>query len=46
MNGVSFTCKYITSIHVGGDLYDVVNLGGGQTGSLLQMFRVMVWPQH
>lgn len=35
MNGVSFTCKYIPSIHVGGDLYDVVNLGGGQTGFII-----------
>jgi sigma-B regulation protein RsbU (phosphoserine phosphatase) len=35
MNGVSFTCKYIPSIHIGGDLYDVVNLGGGQTGFII-----------
>jgi len=35
MNGVSFTCKYIPSIHVGGDLYDVVDLGGGQTGFII-----------
>lgn len=35
LNGVSFTCKYIPSIHVGGDLYDVVDLGGGQTGFII-----------
>ncbi|HVN72183.1 MAG TPA: SpoIIE family protein phosphatase [Desulfomonilia bacterium] len=34
-NGVSFTCKYIPSIHIGGDLYDVVDLGGGQTGFII-----------
>ena len=35
LNGVSFTCKYIPSIHIGGDLYDVVNLGGGQSGFII-----------
>ncbi|HPR53502.1 MAG TPA: SpoIIE family protein phosphatase [Deltaproteobacteria bacterium] len=35
LNGVSFTCKYIPSIHIGGDLYDVVDLGGGQTGFII-----------
>lgn len=34
-NGVSFTCKYIPSIHIGGDLYDVVDLGQGQTGFII-----------
>lgn len=34
-NGVSFSCKYIPSIHIGGDLYDVVDLGGGQTGFII-----------
>jgi len=32
-NGVSFTCKYIPSIHIGGDLYDVVDLGEGRPAS-------------
>jgi serine phosphatase RsbU (regulator of sigma subunit)/response regulator of citrate/malate metabolism len=35
MNGVSFSCKYIPSIHIGGDLYDVVDLGGGQSGFII-----------
>ncbi|MCU0576105.1 MAG: SpoIIE family protein phosphatase [Desulfobacterota bacterium] len=35
LNGVSFSCKYIPSIHIGGDLYDVVDLGGGQTGFII-----------
>lgn len=35
LNGVSFTCRYIPSIHIGGDLYDVVDLGGGQTGFII-----------
>jgi len=34
-NGVSFSCKYIPSIHIGGDLYDIVDLGGGQTGFII-----------
>ncbi|HRW81545.1 MAG TPA: SpoIIE family protein phosphatase, partial [Desulfomonilia bacterium] len=35
LNGVSFTCRYIPSIHIGGDLYDVVDLGGGQSGFII-----------
>ncbi|HOJ15061.1 MAG TPA: SpoIIE family protein phosphatase, partial [Deltaproteobacteria bacterium] len=35
LNGVSFSCKYIPSIHIGGDLYDVVDLGGGQSGFII-----------
>ncbi|MEN6447182.1 MAG: SpoIIE family protein phosphatase [Syntrophaceae bacterium] len=35
INGVSFSCKYIPSIHIGGDLYDVVDLGHGQTGFII-----------
>jgi sigma-B regulation protein RsbU (phosphoserine phosphatase) len=35
INGVSFSCKYIPSIHIGGDLYDVMDLGNGQTGFII-----------
>lgn len=34
-NGVSFASKYISSIQIGGDLYDVVDLGQGLTGFLI-----------
>jgi serine phosphatase RsbU (regulator of sigma subunit) len=34
-NGVSVSSKYIPSIHIGGDLYDVVDLGQGMTGFLI-----------
>lgn len=35
MNGVSISSKYIPSIHIGGDLYDVINLGQGLTGFVI-----------
>jgi len=35
VNGVSVSCKYIPSIHIGGDLYDVVDLGQGLTGFII-----------
>jgi serine phosphatase RsbU (regulator of sigma subunit) len=35
VNGVSVSCKYIPSIHIGGDLYDVVDLGHGLTGFII-----------
>jgi serine phosphatase RsbU (regulator of sigma subunit) len=35
INGVSFSCKYVPSIQIGGDLYDVVDLGHGQTGFMI-----------
>jgi sigma-B regulation protein RsbU (phosphoserine phosphatase) len=35
INGVSFSCKYIPSIHIGGDLYDVVDLDNGHTGFII-----------
>lgn len=34
-NGVSFASKYISSIQIGGDLYDVVDLGQGLTGFMI-----------
>lgn len=34
-NGVSFASRYIPSIHIGGDLYDVVDLGQGLTGFII-----------
>jgi sigma-B regulation protein RsbU (phosphoserine phosphatase) len=34
-NGVSVSSKYIPSIHIGGDLYDVVDLGQGMTGFII-----------
>jgi serine phosphatase RsbU (regulator of sigma subunit) len=35
MNGVSISSKYIPSIHIGGDLYDVMDLGQGLTGFII-----------
>lgn len=35
LNGVSVSSKYIPSIHIGGDLYDVVDLGQGLTGFII-----------
>jgi len=35
INGVTFSCKYIPSIHIGGDLYDVVDVGNGQSGFMI-----------
>jgi serine phosphatase RsbU (regulator of sigma subunit) len=35
INGVSVSCKYIPSIHIGGDLYDVVDLGHSLAGFLI-----------
>ncbi len=35
INGVSISSKYIPSIHIGGDLYDVVDLGQGMTGFVI-----------
>jgi serine phosphatase RsbU (regulator of sigma subunit) len=35
INGVSFSCKYFPSIHIGGDLYDVVDVGSGQSGFMI-----------
>jgi len=34
-NGISFASKYISSIQIGGDLYDVVDQGQGMTGFLI-----------
>lgn len=34
-NGISFASKYISSIQIGGDLYDVVDQGPGLTGFLI-----------
>jgi len=34
-NGVSFASKYIPSIQIGGDLYDIVTLGQGLTGFMI-----------
>ncbi|HHO75446.1 MAG TPA: hypothetical protein ENN05_03330 [Deltaproteobacteria bacterium] len=34
-NGVSVSSKYIPSIHIGGDLYDVVSVGQGMTGFII-----------
>ncbi|MBN2299176.1 MAG: SpoIIE family protein phosphatase [Deltaproteobacteria bacterium] len=34
-NGVSVSSKYIPSIHIGGDLYDVVDVGQGMTGFII-----------
>jgi serine phosphatase RsbU (regulator of sigma subunit) len=35
IGGVSVSCKYIPSIHIGGDLYDVVDLGQGLSGFII-----------
>jgi len=35
LNGVSVSSKYIPSIHIGGDLYDVVDIGHGMTGFII-----------
>lgn len=35
VNGVSVSSRYIPSIHIGGDLYDVVDLGQGLTGFII-----------
>jgi sigma-B regulation protein RsbU (phosphoserine phosphatase) len=35
INGVTFSCKYSPSIHIGGDLYDVVDVGNGQSGFMI-----------
>lgn len=35
INGVTFSCKYFPSIHIGGDLYDVVDVGNGQSGFMI-----------
>jgi phosphoserine phosphatase RsbU/P len=35
VNGVSVSSKYIPSIHIGGDLYDVVDLGQGLSGFII-----------
>lgn len=35
MNGVSISSKYIPSIHIGGDLYDVMDMGHGLTGFII-----------
>jgi len=35
LNGISVSSKYIPSIHIGGDLYDVVDLGQGMTGFVI-----------
>ena len=35
INGVSVSSKYIPSIHIGGDLYDVVDLGQGLSGFII-----------
>lgn len=35
LNGVSVSSKYIPSIHIGGDLYDVADLGHGLTGFII-----------
>jgi len=35
INGVSVSSKYIPSIHIGGDLYDVVDVGHGMTGFII-----------
>ncbi|MGC9323697.1 MAG: PP2C family protein-serine/threonine phosphatase [Desulfomonilia bacterium] len=34
-NGVIFSSKFVPSIHIGGDLYDVVDLGHGLTGFII-----------
>jgi sigma-B regulation protein RsbU (phosphoserine phosphatase) len=34
-NGVSFASKYIPSIQIGGDLYDIVTFGQGLTGFMI-----------
>ena len=34
-NGISVSSKYIPSIHIGGDLYDVVDVGQGMTGFII-----------
>ncbi|MRR14645.1 hypothetical protein EG833_04300 [archaeon] len=35
LNGVSVSSKYIPSIHIGGDLYDIVDLGQGLSGFII-----------
>jgi len=35
LGGVSFSSRYIPSIHIGGDLYDVAELGHGLTGFII-----------
>ena len=35
LGGISFASKYISSIQIGGDLYDVVDQGPGMTGFLI-----------
>ncbi len=35
LNGVSVSSKYIPSIHIGGDLYDVMDVGHGMTGFVI-----------
>jgi serine phosphatase RsbU (regulator of sigma subunit) len=35
VNGVSVSSKYIPSIHIGGDLYDVVDMGQGLSGFII-----------
>lgn len=35
INGVSVSSKYIPSIHIGGDLYDIVDTGQGMTGFII-----------
>ncbi len=35
LNGVSVSSKYVPSIHIGGDLYDVVDLGQGLSGFII-----------